>query len=340
MGLFSRRSRKTVGTPSRPPRRVSVVTVAFRDLGTRDPLKNFSSEHGYAYVWPFAEEPRIGRWAIVDGWDGPSTVVVGALGLPESARGIELKPLRRLIPEAEVVAAQAQRDSPAHAWLDLARRAAGLEVTRPLVEKVPHGFDPLPPTDGTASADKADKYGRIWWRAYSLSTELARDPDETDAFKSAGQHWFRQRDQATKAAHERRFARAIASVDLDSAIRDVASRSQADIESMNFAGQPLWDWLKYAQDLDKSGRTDEALALIGALITAAEQEAVVSGREPAPAYTERAAIIHRKRKDYAAEIAVIERWMNACPPEKRGPGATQEKLHQRLDRARELAMKG
>lgn len=99
------------------------------------------------------------------------------------------------------------------------------------------------------------------------------------------------------------------------------------------------DWLAYVQDLEREGRLEEALNLLGALIIAAEQEAEVSGREPVPAYTERAAIIHRKRRDYAAEIAVIERWERACPPDTRGPGTTRTKLLNRLERARELAQK-
>ncbi|MDV6012307.1 hypothetical protein [Haloechinothrix sp. LS1_15] len=65
----------------------------------------------------------------------------------------------------------------------------------------------------------------------------------------------------------------------------------------------------------------------------------MSGREPAPAYTHRAAVIYRRRKDYDAEIAIIERWCAACPPERRGPGATQQELLTRLERAKELRAK-
>jgi hypothetical protein len=72
----------------------------------------------------------------------------------------------------------------------------------------------------------------------------------------------------------------------------------------------------------------KALDLLGALLTAAEHEAEISGREPAPAYTERAAIIHRKRRDYAAEIAVIELWEGACPPES-GPRRHSSEVDQK-----------
>lgn len=132
------------------------------------------------------------------------------------------------------------------------------------------------------------------------------------------------------------MAKVAASIDLRSAVQ---RRSRADVEGMLLAGQPLRDWLAYAQDLERAGQADEALAAVEVLIEAAEQEAQASGREPAPTYTERAAIIYRKRRDYAAEVAVLERWERARPPEQRGPGASQAKLLKRLDRARELAQK-
>lgn len=347
MGLFSRRSRKAATSPKpavraspKPAVRAStVVTVAFRDLGARHALRNFSMDRGYAYLWPFPSPPQVGQWAIADGWDGESAVVVGAVGMPAHARDMQLKALRRLIPPTEVAAAQQRREGPTLAWLDLARQVAGLSVDSPLADSAPDGFDRLPPPSGTAGAKAADRNGDIWWRAYNLAAEMGRDPAEIAAFKSIGQHWYRERDRQSKAADERRMARTIASVDLDAAIRDVRTRPRADVEEMRFAGQPLWDWLKHVQALDKDGRSDEALALVDALIVAAEQAAILSGREPAPAYTKRAAMIHRKRRDYESEVVVIERWMAACPPEQRGPGAVQHELAERLVKARELANK-
>lgn len=104
MGFWSKLFGKTDETAARvatagPAQRV--VVVAFREIGTPDPLRNFSPDHGYAYLWPFAQEPRVGQWAIAPGMDGPASVVVGAIGLPAGARGMELKPLSQLVsPEA------------------------------------------------------------------------------------------------------------------------------------------------------------------------------------------------------------------------------------------------
>jgi hypothetical protein len=334
MGIFNRQSRKKIAERS------PVVTVAFRDLTTKDPLANFSPDHGYAYLWPFPETPRVGDWAVAPGWDGPASVIVGSLGLPASARGETLKPLLQRIPAKEVERVRAEKDHAAHRWLDHARQLVGLPLDHPAAAIQPPGFDPLPPAQGVAEPDTADEYGRVWWRAYNLAAELGRPSDEVAAFKAVGQGWFRLRDRAQKEDRDKRMSKTAAATDLEAAIRDVRNRPRAEVEKMLFAGQPLWDWLAYAQGLEREGRLEDALELLGALITAAEQEAEVSGREPAPAYTERAAIIHRKRRDYAAEIAVIERWAKACPPEKRGPGATQAKLLKRLERARELADKG
>lgn len=331
MGIFSKLSRTKATVQSQ------VVTVAFRDLNSRDPLANFSPERGYAYLWPFPEKPEVGDWAIAPGVDGPATVVVGHLGLPASARGMALKALLERIPPESVARARARDEAAACQWLDYARQASGLDHQDG--RRPPPGFDVLSPAQGPAEPDKADDYGRAWWRAYNLAQEMGRPSDEVAAFKAIGQDWFRLRDRARRQDRDARISEAAAATDLDTAIRNVHDRPRAEVEKMLFAGQPLWDWLAYVQDLERQGNLEEALRLLSALIVAAEQEAEVSGREPAPAYTERAAIIHRKRRDYAAEVAVIERWERACPPEKRGPGATQAKLLSRLERARALAQK-
>lgn len=101
-------------------------------------------------------------------------------------------------------------------------------------------------------------------------------------------------------------------------------------------GRHYVDWVDTLDEYRSAKRDDEALSLLLDIIDAAERTARVSGREPAPGYTHRAAVIYRRRKDYDAEVAIIERWEAACPPERRGPGATQGKLAERLVRAKEL----
>jgi hypothetical protein len=82
------------------------------------------------------------------------------------------------------------------------------------------------------------------------------------------------------------------------------------------------------KQLKRDGRLTEALELCYRSIDAAENAAALDGLEPPPWYTEQAAIIHRKLGDRDAEIAVLQRWIEACPPKRRAGS----KIRQRLDR--------
>lgn len=69
------------------------------------------------------------------------------------------------------------------------------------------------------------------------------------------------------------------------------------------------------KQLKREGRLEEALALCYQAIAGAESGR--NGREPAPAYTIDAAIIHRKLGQRSQEIAVLERWLRYCPEDRR-----------------------
>lgn len=66
--------------------------------------------------------------------------------------------------------------------------------------------------------------------------------------------------------------------------------------------------------LKREGRLEEALVLCYKAIEGAEKAARREKTSPPPAYTEHAAIIHRKLKQRAQEIAVLQRYVDACPP--------------------------
>lgn len=80
------------------------------------------------------------------------------------------------------------------------------------------------------------------------------------------------------------------------------------------------------KQLKREARLDEALALCYAAIEGAEGSAVREGLEPAPWYTEQAAIIHRKLGQHDQELAVLERWLTACPPARREGSRIRERL--------------
>lgn len=78
------------------------------------------------------------------------------------------------------------------------------------------------------------------------------------------------------------------------------------------------------KQLKREGRLDEALVLCTAAIAGAEGSR--DGREPAPWYTEQAAIIYRKLGRRDEEIAVLQRWLNLCPKEHRDGTRIGERL--------------
>ncbi len=74
------------------------------------------------------------------------------------------------------------------------------------------------------------------------------------------------------------------------------------------------------------------LELLLECMAAAEREAREARGVPTPAYAHRAAVIHRRRRDYAAEVEVLKRWIGACP-EPRDP---HSRLAVRLVKAQRL----
>ena len=78
------------------------------------------------------------------------------------------------------------------------------------------------------------------------------------------------------------------------------------------------------KQLKREGRLEDALELCTAAIQGAE--AAREGREPAPWYTEQAAIIYRKLGRRDDEIAVLQRWLTMCPPERRAGSRIKERL--------------
>jgi hypothetical protein len=104
-------------------------------------------------------------------------------------------------------------------------------------------------------------------------------------------------------------------------------------EAGSVRGRHYTEWVPTLDELRSSGDDDSALALLLECIDAAERAARVAGMEPAPGYTKRAAVIYRRRKDYAREIQVMERWEAAAPPRYKGA------MKERLAAARKLQAK-
>lgn len=112
--------------------------------------------------------------------------------------------------------------------------------------------------------------------------------------------------------------------------RLAAGGRTAEIERAGLVdGRHYVEWAAKIHELNRAQRYDEALVLILKCVDAAEKTALVAGMEPAPACTTYAAIEYRRRKEYFAEIEILERYIRACP-ENRG----SFKIQERLDKAR------
>lgn len=89
-------------------------------------------------------------------------------------------------------------------------------------------------------------------------------------------------------------------------------------------GMHYLETIEPIKQLKREGKLDDALALCYQAIEGAEADR--DGREPAPWYTEQAAIIHRKRGERNEEVAVLRRWLEACPPARRAGSKIQARL--------------
>lgn len=114
---------------------------------------------------------------------------------------------------------------------------------------------------------------------------------------------------------------------IDQMVTDALAGGGARAESF---AQGMVNGVHYLQlvepikQLKREGRPEEALVLCYAAIEGAEANR--EGREPVPWYTEQAAIIHRKLGQRDKEIAVLERWLAVCPPERRDGSRIGERL--------------
>lgn len=114
---------------------------------------------------------------------------------------------------------------------------------------------------------------------------------------------------------EQRAARAVGTTRMvDDALSGSDPMRKAQFQQGMVGGYHYLETVEPIQQLKRDGRLTEALALCYGAIDGAE--ASREGREPAPWYTEQAAIIHRKLGQRDEEIAVLKRWLRACPPDR------------------------
>lgn len=99
-------------------------------------------------------------------------------------------------------------------------------------------------------------------------------------------------------------------------------------------GRDVVEWVETIKQLRRDGNDDDALVLLTECILASERDSAAHSRSMPTWYTEQAAIILRKRGDYAGEIAVLERYLSQS---REGKGKVS--IAERLVKARAVAEK-
>ena len=96
------------------------------------------------------------------------------------------------------------------------------------------------------------------------------------------------------------------------------------------------DYVEQIKKLKKEKKHQEAIYLLLKLVDATESESKEAGKGwgVAPWYYEQLAIIYRKEKRYADEIAILERYM----VQEKAPGAGAAKLAERLIKVKGLVL--
>jgi hypothetical protein len=112
-------------------------------------------------------------------------------------------------------------------------------------------------------------------------------------------------------------------------VQNAADGSQvraAQFEAGTVSGVHYLELIEPIKQLKRDGKLEEALTLCYAAIEGAEGSARAEDTSPAPWYTEQAAIIFRKLGDRDGEVAVLQRWLDACPPKYRAQSRLGERL--------------
>ena len=110
--------------------------------------------------------------------------------------------------------------------------------------------------------------------------------------------------------------------------RQSQAREAGSVDGIHFTS-----YVEQVKQLKREKKHEEAIELLLKLTAATESEANVDGLGVAPWYYEQLAIIYRKEKRYAEEVAILERYND----QPKGLGAKPKVLSDRLVKARKLA---
>jgi hypothetical protein len=113
-----------------------------------------------------------------------------------------------------------------------------------------------------------------------------------------------------------------------------AGKKYEYLQTEKTQGEHYSDYVNRVKQLMQDGKNEEAIELLLRLVDWTEREAKKArkGQGVAPWYYEQLAIIYRKEKRYADEVAILERFEK----QPKSPGAGPKKLAERLVKVRSL----
>jgi len=131
--------------------------------------------------------------------------------------------------------------------------------------------------------------------------------------------WFRSRREVSIAE---RIHRKVADLGLSEAIVKLGYHD----------GRHFTTYVTDVKSLKKAGKLEDAERLLLKLVRATEEENRVENLGVAPWYYEELAKIYRKQRNYAEEIAILERYAR----HRHAPGAKPARLMERLTKVKRL----
>ncbi len=100
-----------------------------------------------------------------------------------------------------------------------------------------------------------------------------------------------------------------------------------------YKGRHYTEYVEKVKSLKRAGDLDKAEKLLLGLVDAVEKESRAEGYSVAPWYYEQLAIIYRKRRDYKAEVTILERYAKKT----HDLGVARLKLMKRLEKVRKMS---
>lgn len=191
--LISRKAKKFWDNPqpkSKNPQKSSagshftIVEVEYADLST---LRPPGGGYGYAYIWDLDTPPQIGDWVYVTANDEIKSARVIEINVAPDD-DYQLKEILMRVPQADFDNAQGKS-------LDLFARATAIIAdpdSRTLKDS------DIPPLAGTGTPEEANLHANAWWKIYKQAQRLELPDDQVQAFRKAGQAWYKIRDEGMK----------------------------------------------------------------------------------------------------------------------------------------------